>query len=76
MRKTKTSSAVKRRYNDKTYDILKVNVRKEVAKTFKAYLEENGHTVSSVFHSAIHEYILAHEKQKKTSEEHSENRDG
>ena len=35
-RKTKTSTAVKQRYIDKTYDIISARVPKELAAAFKA----------------------------------------
>ena len=35
-RKTKTSTEVKTRYNQKTYDVIAVRVPKEMAEAFKA----------------------------------------
>ena len=61
-RKTTTSSAVKYRYNKKTYVQMRVGVRKEIASRFKFRLAKNGHTISSVFHKAIADYLAEHEK--------------
>ena len=41
-RKTKTSSAVKQRYNEKVYDNISVRVPKEMAAAFKKKCAEEG----------------------------------
>ena len=41
-RKTKTSTAVKQRYIDKTYDIISARVPKELAAAFKAKCAAEG----------------------------------
>lgn len=56
-RKTHTSTEVKRRYNEKTYDRLVINVHKGTAATFKEKCKQNGDTYSSVLKKAIDDYL-------------------
>lgn len=56
-RKTHTSSAVKARYNAKTYDRIQINVRKEKAAAYKAKCDELGITYSEPLHKAIDEIL-------------------
>ena len=52
-----TSSAVKQKYNQKTYYQLKVSVKKELAAEFRAELARRGDTMSGVVHRAILTYL-------------------
>lgn len=56
-RKTHTSSAVKMRYNKKTYDRITLEVRKEVAEKYKAKCKEKGITYSEPLHNAIKAFL-------------------
>lgn len=56
-RKTHTSSAVKRRYNEKTYDCIRVSVRKETAAQYKAKCEKLGISYSEPLHNAIKAFL-------------------
>lgn len=56
-RKTHTSSEVKRRYNDKTYDRLTIMVRKEISKQYKDKCESLGITYSQPLHEAIQKFL-------------------
>lgn len=56
-RKTHTSSAVKNRYNSKTYDKITIAVKKEKAAAYKAKCAELGITLSEPLHKAIDEVL-------------------
>lgn len=56
-RKTHTSTAVKRRYNAKTYTQLAVSVHKDKAAAYKAKCEELGISYSEPLHKAIDELL-------------------
>ena len=56
-RKTHTSSAVKRRYNNKTYSRITVDLSKALVAEFKETLARNGETTASVIRAAIEKYI-------------------
>lgn len=56
-RKTHTSTAVKRRYNEKTYDVIRVNIPKELAARFKEKCQRDGVSQASVIKKAIEEYL-------------------
>lgn len=56
-RKTKTSSAVKQRYNQKTYDVIAVRVPKEMANAFKQKCAETGTPQAQVIKKAIGEFL-------------------
>lgn len=56
-RKTKTSSAVKRRYNQKTYDAVTAQVPKEMAAAFKAKCKETGISQAQVIKTAIAQFL-------------------
>ena len=58
-RKTQTSSAVKRRYNDKTYDRISVSVKKDTAQAFKDKCNALGIPYSQVLHKAIEDFLNA-----------------
>lgn len=56
-RKTTTSTAVKRRYNEKTYSAIAVSVRKDMAAAFKAKCLERGESQAQVIKRAIEAYL-------------------
>lgn len=57
MAKTKTSTQVKDRYNKKTYDLIAVHVKKEIAQKFKAKCKKENITQASIIHNAIDEFL-------------------
>ena len=57
IRKTTTSTAVKRRYNEKTYTRLVLNVKKETAEAYKAKCETEGISYSEPLHEAIAKFL-------------------
>lgn len=56
-RKTKTSTAVKRRYNEKTYTIISAGVPKEMAARFKEKCATEGIPQAQVIKRAITEFL-------------------
>ena len=56
-RKTKTSTAVKSRYNSKTYDVISVRVPKEMAAAFKEKCAETGAVQAQIIKKAIQEFL-------------------
>lgn len=56
-RKTKTSTAVKQRYNEKVYDVISVRVPKELAAAFKAKCTETGTPQAQVIKQAISDFL-------------------
>ncbi len=56
-RKTKTSSAVKQKYNDKVYNIISVRVPKELAAEFKAKCAANGISQAQIIKKAIEDFL-------------------
>ena len=56
-RKTKTSSAVKQRYNEKVYDNISVRVPKEMAAAFKKKCAEEGIPQAQVIKKAIEDFL-------------------
>lgn len=56
-RKTHTSTAVKQRYNEKTYDRLSIYVPKMKAAAYKAACEEKGIAYSVPLHKAIDDFL-------------------
>jgi len=56
-RRTRTSTDVKRRYNEKTYDVIRANIPKELAARFKEKCMQNGESQASVLKKAIEEYL-------------------
>lgn len=56
-RKTKTSSAVKNRYNNKVYDSVIVCVPKEMAEKFKAKCIAEGIPQAQIVKKAIEEFL-------------------
>lgn len=56
-RKTTTSTAVKSRYNEKTYDVISIRVPKEMAEAFKAKCTEQGEAQAQIIKRAIEAYL-------------------
>lgn len=56
-RKTTTSSAVKRRYNEKTYTQIVASIPKETAAAFKAKCVEEGVSQAQIIKKAIEEFL-------------------
>lgn len=56
-RKTKTSSAVKQRYNQKTYGAVTAYVPKETAEAFKAKCAAEGIPQAQIIKKAIEEFL-------------------
>lgn len=56
-RKTKTSSAVKNRYNNRVYGSIIVRVPKEIAQAFKEKCAETGTPQAQIVKKAIEEFL-------------------
>lgn len=56
-RKTKTSSEVKNRYNNKVYGSIIVRVPKEMAERFKAKCAETGIPQAQIVKQAIEQFL-------------------
>lgn len=56
-RKTKTSSAVKNRYNKKAYDAIIARVPKELAEAFKAKCAAEGISQAQIIKKAIEDFL-------------------
>lgn len=56
-RKTKTSTAAKTRYNEKTYDIISVRVPKATAAAFKAKCAAEGVPQAQIIKKAIEDFL-------------------
>jgi len=56
-RKTKTSTEVKTRYNQKTYDVIAVRVPKETAEAFKAKCAAEGVPQAKIIKQAIEAFL-------------------
>ena len=56
-RKTKTSTEVKSRYNQKTYDVISVRVPKDLAAAFRAKLAAEGGVQAQIIKKAIEGYL-------------------
>jgi hypothetical protein len=61
-KKRHTSTAVQRRYMDKTYTRLYVDVQKQLAATFKERTAERGDTTAEIFRNAIKAYLAKTEE--------------
>lgn len=57
-RKTKTSTEVKRRYNEKVYSRIQYALPKELVANFKRKCEEMGVSQASVIREAIEGFLL------------------
>ena len=58
-RKTKTSTAVKQKYNERVYDVLSVRGPKETAAGFKAKCAAEGIPQAQIIKRAIEEFLNA-----------------
>ena len=68
-RKTKTSAAVKNRYNEKAYDRISVVVPKGSKQRIKDYAESHGFSVNGLICEALYELTgLDLSKQEETPE--------
>ena len=56
-KRTKTSTAVKQRYNEKTYDVISIRVPKETAEAFKKKCVAEGVPQAQIIKKAITEYL-------------------
>ncbi len=56
-RKTKTSSEVKRRYNQKAYGVITAYIPKETADAFKAKCTADGISQAQVIKKAIEDFL-------------------
>lgn len=56
-RKTKTSSAVKQRYNKKVYDTISIRVPKALAADFKAKCIAEGIPQAQIIKKAIEDFL-------------------
>lgn len=56
-RKTKTSTAVKRRYNEKVYSFVSIQAPKELVAEFKAKCQEKGVSQAQVIKEAMQRFI-------------------
>lgn len=56
-RKTHTSTAVKQRYNEKTYEMIAVRIPKELASQFRERCSLRGDSQASIVKKAIEEYL-------------------
>lgn len=58
-RKSRTSTEVKTRYNNKTYDVISVRVPKEMAAAFKQKCVETGIPQAQIVKNAIADFLGA-----------------
>lgn len=56
-RKTHTSTAVKRRYNDKTYTMVRASLPKDLVARFKAKCETDGIPQAQVIKKAVVDFL-------------------
>lgn len=56
-RKRRTSTEVKTRYNNKTYDVISVRVPKEMAAAFKQKCVETGIPQAQIVKNAIADFL-------------------
>lgn len=56
-RKSRTSTEVKTRYNNKTYDVISVRVPKEMAAAFKQKCSEAGIPQAQIVKKAIADFL-------------------
>lgn len=55
---SKTSTEAKRRYNEKTYEVVRLSLKKEIAFQFKEKCAEVGKTRSEVLRKAVEDFLL------------------
>ncbi len=61
-RKTHTSTAVKRRYNDKTYSRIVVDLPKDLVAEFKEAVKLNGDSIAAIVRVTVEEYLEKNSK--------------
>ena len=70
MAKTKTSSAVKQRYNEKAYDRLAITIPKGRKETIEEYAKQEGISINGLVNRLLRETVgLSEEDWKKNSDE-------
>ena len=70
MAKTKTSTAVKRRYNEKAYDRLAITIPKGQKAIVEAHAKSKGLSVNGLINTLLREDLnLSEEEWKSTTEE-------
>ena len=71
-RKTRTSTAVKRRYNEKTYARIYADLPKELVTTFRQSIQEQGVSAASVIKKSIEQFIKKHPPTVGAADAHNE----
>lgn len=61
-KKTKTSAAVKARYNKKAYGIITAYIPKDLAEAFKAKCAETGISQAQIVKKAVEEFLAQAEE--------------
>ncbi|MBP3240043.1 MAG: CopG family transcriptional regulator [Oribacterium sp.] len=56
-KKSRTSTEVKTRYNNKVYDVISIRVPKEMAAAFKAKCSETGIPQAQIIKKAIADFL-------------------
>ena len=56
-RRTRTSTAVKSRYNQRVYDVISIRIPKELAERFKEKCSEKGVSQAGVIRRAIEMFV-------------------
>ena len=70
MAKTKTSTAVKRRYNEKAYDRLAITIPKGRKTSVEAYAQSKGLSVNGLINALLRENLkLTEDEWKNATEE-------
>lgn len=67
-RKTTTSTAVKARYNKKTYDVIRASIPKELAEAFKEKCAAEGVPQAQIIKKAIEDFLKNTDENKTDSE--------
>ena len=67
-RKATTSTAVKARYNKKTYDVIRASIPKEIAEAFKEKCAAEGVPQAQIIKKAIEDFLKNTDENKTDSE--------
>ena len=67
-RKTITSTAVKAKYNKKTYDVIRASIPKELAAAFKEKCAAEGISQAQIIKKAIEEFLKNTDENETDSE--------
>lgn len=62
-RKTKTSTAVKARYNKKTYEVVRASIPKEMAEAFKKKCADTGKPQAQIIKKAVEDFLAEQSKE-------------